>query len=965
MPERNDTMKILKLKFKNINSLAGVNEIDFTASGFIDDGIFAITGKTGAGKSSILDAVSLALYGKTPRVEITGQSNDVMTHGANDCFSEIVFESGGKQWKASWKQERTRTGKLKPVNRLIADSTDQIVTGKASECHGKIVEILGLTFEQFTKVMMLAQGGFAAFLQADKNDKGELLEQITGTEVYGKISQKVFERNKTEKEKLDRILLAIGAIKILAEEEIITLKNEMAECEKQKRHIDRELQSLENAKQWLVDLENLQKQINDAKTKLPDLEQNVETSKTALEQAEAALRLAKTGKETSDKILTKVRELDTRIAEKDNALNPVLDLLKKRDNEIQELKKDSDAQNLSFHNREAEFKNHVEVLKSRNEALESKKSELLHLLEGQQISDYHAEKEQMTGLGKEIKNLIDNLRENIFYKSEIHHHEQVIESHLPKIRELSGNIPTDKVTAGNLEKQMGLLRDNIAFLEKIKSWEDHRKSLKDGEECPLCGSTEHPFARENVPQTSDKEKELRSLNLQFKALIQHISDNENALTKLHSDNENAEKNIKSAQNQLEENRKKTKRILVEIQQSGQPIPEILETHDGIADWENLRKQEQENYIHIDHKIKTAEALEKSIGTLRDVEIPKHHSAIEMKKNALNTLKNSIALLQTRISEKEEQRRTQDSGKKTMEKERHALIAERYDLFGDKRVEDEEKHVRESLENADIVKTNAENERFTANTELAKHLAVIDEKAKEWSEKRVKTMTEKTLEALQSEWDEKKKQLDDVSQRIGAIRQNLGTNDENVKNCGQKLHDKELQQKVCDRWAGLNALIGSADGKKYRNFAQALTFEHLIGLTNIQLQKMSERYVLKRFGDATNPLELSVIDKFQNCEERTVQNLSGGEKFIVSLALALGLANMAGKNMRIDTMFIDEGFGTLDSDYLDVALSALSNLRHEGKLIGVISHLTELKERIPTHLEVLPSGNGYSKIVCKS
>ena len=160
---------------------------------------------------------------------------------------------------------------------------------------------------------------------------------------------------------------------------------------------------------------------------------------------------------------------------------------------------------------------------------------------------------------------------------------------------------------------------------------------------------------------------------------------------------------------------------------------------------------------------------------------------------------------------------------------------------------------------------------------------------------------------------------------------------------------------------MNELIGSSDGKKYRNFAQALTFEHLTHLSNLQLQKMSDRYLLRQTGDVSNPFELSVIDKFQNNEERTAQNLSGGEKFIVSLALALGLASMAGKNMSIDTMFVDEGFGTLDSDYLDIALNTLSNLQNEGKIIGVISHLNELKERIATHIEIIPSGGGHSKI----
>jgi exonuclease SbcC len=129
--------------------------------------------------------------------------------------------------------------------------------------------------------------------------------------------------------------------------------------------------------------------------------------------------------------------------------------------------------------------------------------------------------------------------------------------------------------------------------------------------------------------------------------------------------------------------------------------------------------------------------------------------------------------------------------------------------------------------------------------------------------------------------------------------------------------------------------------------------------------MSDRYLLKRSDEKLNPFELTVIDKYQNGEERTAKNLSGGEKFIISLALALGLANMAGKNMRIDTMFIDEGFGTLDAQYLVVAVDALRNLQSEGKIIGVISHMAELKEQIPTHIEVIPGGNGHSKIRVRS
>lgn len=147
----------------------------------------------------------------------------------------------------------------------------------------------------------------------------------------------------------------------------------------------------------------------------------------------------------------------------------------------------------------------------------------------------------------------------------------------------------------------------------------------------------------------------------------------------------------------------------------------------------------------------------------------------------------------------------------------------------------------------------------------------------------------------------------------------------------------------------------------RYFAQSLTFEHLISVSNKQLQKMSNRYLLKRIEDSDKPFELSVIDKFQNNEDRTAQNLSGGEQFIVSLALALGLSKMASRNIRIDNMFIDEGFGTLDTDCLSVALDTLSSLQSDGKLIGVISHISEVKERIATHIEVIPTRNGCSRI----
>ena len=154
-------------------------------------------------------------------------------------------------------------------------------------------------------------------------------------------------------------------------------------------------------------------------------------------------------------------------------------------------------------------------------------------------------------------------------------------------------------------------------------------------------------------------------------------------------------------------------------------------------------------------------------------------------------------------------------------------------------------------------------------------------------------------------------------------------------------------------------IGSADGKKYRNFAQGLTFELMVSHANRQLEKMTDRYLLIR--DEQQPLELNVVDSYQAGEIRSTKNLSGGESFIVSLTLALGLSKMASQKVRVDSLFLDEGFGTLDEEALETALETLSGLQQDGKLIGIISHVSALKERISTQINITPVSGGRSSL----
>ncbi|MCL1936914.1 MAG: hypothetical protein FWF52_00780 [Candidatus Azobacteroides sp.] len=1101
-------MKILKLKFRNINSLAGDWEIDFTQPEFTETGLFAITGKTGSGKSSILDAISLALYGKTPRVDVTGNSNDVMTHGTSDCYSEITFEVGGKVWKANWKQERARKkadGNLKQVERVIADENDRIVADKIAikgksksedekTVNEKVVEIIGLTFEQFTKVILLAQGSFAAFLQADKSDKGELLEQITGTEIYGKISRMVFERDKIESQKLEWINRELGAITVLTEEEMRQLHTEIAELGTQKEQIDQDLQMIIAAQNRLKEWSDLQKQINEAKAKLPELIKNKEEAKSTFEEAEKEVATQKQEQEKLAPVFLKVREFDTKIEEKNNTLNSILESLESIENEknnlsnvIQKQKKewekicgdliqreelkgtnakyeslvgnysaienqylqvqirlndwrskqtdfekaakDLNRKMIAEEKAVKDFNEKRQLLEAKRQEMDDQKRKWTDLLNGKELSTLQSEKEAIIHFGNAIKSLIENLKNSISNKKEIAVCEASIIQNSEKEKDLSIRNNLNAEILQNLATQMDLCRENISFAKTIQSLEEHRKNLEDGKECPLCGSKIHPFAIGNLPVADEKEKQLKDLQKQFENKNKALQNDEKMLAKAVSDRENAENNQKAAEDSWWENREKNRLLLLEIPDFKEDIQEDAICLEKL---EKIRSARLEEWKQIDALIKHAVQIEIGIGKLRDETIPQYQQAEKSAETAkvqsemgkklaekteetseiiadqakvqyetdnaallsklaeygvenMETLKNcrdswianeeSIQKLSRQKIELEGNIKVAESSIETNQKQlavrntereqalaaKNSLTAEREVLFGDKNPNEEEIRLKKQVNDAETVKNAAEKKKNEANTEWEKTNAIIQESENRLSAKQKEKITEKTVEELQAEYDEKKRQSDEFLQKIGAKKQELKANNENLEKNGKKLSEKEAQQQISDRWKRLDALIGSADGKKYRNFAQALTFENLIVLANRQLKKMSERYILKQVDDWMNPFELSVIDKFQNCDERTAQNLSGGEKFIVSLALALGLANMASRNMKIDTMFIDEGFGTLDSDYLNVALTALSNLQSEGKLIGVISHLAELKERIATHIEVIPQGNGHSKL----
>jgi exonuclease SbcC len=199
------------------------------------------------------------------------------------------------------------------------------------------------------------------------------------------------------------------------------------------------------------------------------------------------------------------------------------------------------------------------------------------------------------------------------------------------------------------------------------------------------------------------------------------------------------------------------------------------------------------------------------------------------------------------------------------------------------------------------------------------------------------------------------QINALAEEIGRIKERIHA-DEKAREKVQHLQSE--YDALCLEaapWFDLDNLIGSSDGKVYRRFAQSLTFGVLIEYANMHLQRLTDRYQLI----GTENLLFQIRDLYQAGEIRSIKNLSGGEKFIVSLALALGLSGMAGEKICVDSLFLDEGFGTLDEQALELALDTLSTLPHEGKTIGIISHVRALKDRIPTQIVVTKVGDGRS------
>ncbi len=1073
-------MRILQVRFKNLNSLVGEWEIDLTHPSFASDGIFTIAGPTGSGKTTILDAICLALYGRTPRLnKVTKSENEIMSRRTGECFSEVTFETRMGRYRCHWSQHRARKkpdGDLQvPRHEISNADSGEILESAIRGVAGRIETATGMDFDRFTRSMLLAQGGFAAFLQAEPDDRAPILEQITGTEIYSRISIRIHERRREELEKLDLLQAETAGIVILEPEREIEIG--LALEAKQKEEADLASRSVDTGKAiaWLIAIDGLKKEIIDLTDEAGRLQKDIDGFKPDREKLDRALSAAvldgayatliavrkqqdddkealKTGMVALPGLESSAREQAealkfaelkaNRVKEELKAAAPLLQKVRFLDQKLADRKKaiaegeegcrrdeakiDADRRaGLEQREKWSGARKHLELtdgyLKEHAQdewlisSLAGIEEQLNGLLSRQnEILQTEADKKKAANLLKQTSKSLDDCQKRCgIRKRELDNYLQQLQQSKDALSRLLGGRSLREYRIG----KETLLRE-MAFMKRIAELEEHRAKLEDGKPCPLCGATGHPFAEGNIPVPDETERNIEKLT----ELIAKAEDREAAIRKLEeaetlgrenlmdaekleataaNEKKNAEKALSEITDGLEKLRVDfTDRKLSASEKLLQlGIAEIPET-----DISSLLRNLKARLTAWQVQAKKKADLEKRIADLEsemkrlDAVIETQNSSLAEKRERLESLKEELAKVRNERSalygdrnpDDEELRLnravSESESAEKLARDRHNELQQKWNSAKvhvealKRRIDWREPELRilETDFSAELVPRGFPNEdEFLAarlsderRTELSARAGRLDERQTDLNarqndrEARLATemarkVTDRSLEELEPQFKEYEKSLQELRDIIAGLRHTLSENRAAKERMKEKRTAIEARRKECRRWDGLHELIGSADGKKYRNFAQGLTFEIMIGHANRQLRKMTDRYLLVH--DDTRPLELDVVDNYQAGEIRSTKNLSGGESFIVSLSLALGLSHMAGRNVRVDSLFLDEGFGTLDEDALDTALEALASLRQDGKLIGVISHVPALKERISAQILVTPLTGGRSRI----
>lgn len=875
-------MKPCTVEFQAFGPYAGHELVDFEK--LAARGLFLICGKTGTGKTMILDAITFALYGKSSghgrddfeAMRCTNAAFDVTT------YVRFTFENNGIYYRFERRLERKRKNLSASYMVWQKDEngtwTALFENAKEKMLNEKAEEIIGLSYEQFRQVIVLPQGQFEKFLTSDSADKEKILTSIFGEEKWQAVAQLMFEEATERRQQLKSLQEQISnslqeeACETLAEleaviaqkkERLVTMETAYQEgaCEKQIRELRERLalvsrfQDLRRGKARVRAYEEKQHDRAEQEKRIQDARRAEKVKELLLElhRAEAAQAERKTAVRAADQAAGQAKQQAEQI------------LLQ------------------------------VTAQQQKNDEIEEKKAQKIQLTA--KITDYESIAALEQNFQKQRKAAESALQE-------AEQEKQVYESYAPKLVMLHEAYETD------MEEHRKLL---AAYLAGITG--ELAASLVEGQPCPVCGSREHP--QKAVRTEADTSKEhVEEKRAEADAVYQKLQ-------------------------QTMQKQEQAKKKYEEKQRLAQELQLAKETaYTRLAEMQNNLIPEIGSLAELQKKL---QQLTDEIGK----ETEKLQSLTKMLEQANNTVAETAAKAELARQEEELTQKKQEAAMQAVAKglSEHGFAdikeAEQL-LMGEKELEG----MRRQIADYDAGKKAAEEQVMRLQEELGRQ--------QEPDEEACKTELAR-LEKLQETYAKETAVLSETIRRLSQKAEKLAL-------AGEGLEEKLLEAEQDLAFA--KKLRGDA-GTGLQRYVLGILFSSVIAAANRMLSMVhGGRYRLfrsdeKAQGSNKRGLELKVYDK--NSEEhegRFVSTLSGGEKFLASLALSIGMSTIAQKSgIRIEALFIDEGFGSLDEDSITDAMQILGSIQQANGLVGIISHVQLLQERIPTKLRVEETGKG--------
>ena len=905
-------MRPLKITMSAFGPYAGEVTLDMQKLG--KSGIYLITGDTGAGKTTIFDAISYALYGEASgnyRENTTLRSK--YASADTPTFVELEFEYNNEIYKINRNPEYPRPNKRgegftkQSANAELVMPDGSVIT-KIKEVSAKVEEIIGINKNQFSQIAMIAQGDFRKLLNCETNERSKIFRKIFKTEPYHNIEIKLSSlfnelRRNREKEKSgieqyinqlkcnenDTLSLELERAKSgdVLIEDVIKLAGaiinkdtlEYTKTQKNIESINEEIEKINSNIKLYENQEATKKAYAKASAKLEEF-------KTKRNDCEKAYKSAEAQRERLDDLTRKINLINSKM--------PKYDELKSLENSINERTQSFEKSNNSLKLKQQEITLLEKEIDEKSKALEEVKGADLLV---QKLTAQKEEIKKKAEALKELKTEIDRCKAE---QKNLKNAQSFAKSALDEYGALENEY--NQIYIAFFNEQAGIIADE----------------LKDGEPCPVCGSTSHPnLARksENAPSQADVES---AQNLVKKAQEKADKARDTA-SALKSRFDEIAANVKSAAKKL------------------------FGTDDNVFDDYNSNinalKKEYDDTLAL---LKTANEKLNLYQKL-DKEIPKIQEKQKSLSDEISKLNTQKASDEAFISE----------NTKRVTSIKSELDFESADLAKDKLKE--YTNLSNDIKNAIEKSKNAFDDiKSKYDTQKGKK-ASLENALKEFKEIDLASLNEKSLKL-----NEYKKDVDETAKSLYSRIEN---NKSRVDDISEK---RDILKGYDDKYVWLKALSETANGDisgkekiTLETFVQMTYFDSIIRKANIRLLTMSDgQYELVRRSDAetlkkNEGLALDVIDHF-NASTRSVSTLSGGESFMASLCLALGLSDeiqSSNGGIKLDTMFVDEGFGSLDGEALDRALSALTSLSQGNRLVGIISHVEALCDRIDNKIVI--------------